>query len=408
MKYIFPTLAILSLCCSACARHAENTGDDNTVTDIQYVETQGENKWPWTDKEMPQNPKELEELLVSESGTEYEPGADNKIAGALYAYMEEYPEKAIGHDFGMLNDSTSLSVHRSDDHRIMTVSYDTGMGGTSPDFQTFVLYDNGDSIVVDRFFPYADGNTLTRKDPDSAKDETFGDGTYVQSIITIDGPGGKSAYLVDCYFKASSSEGMRYITAMQFKDGYLRKVPIFNTPDEGLTDYLSIDYIIPDWYFRTDGHGWDWVMRYDKASKRLYLPKVDEDMCMTDRYDIYSPVNGIIQYQSTDGGCWLHESLRDFERFICMYHNDRRVIRIDAMTDGTYRYATWAKDVSFDHKPEIIIEGGRLSVDGKHFVFDNEGYTYILPSEQASGDSEPENILVIRHGGKEIQREVLE
>lgn len=93
MKYIFPTLTILSLCCSACARHAENTGDENTVTDIQYVETQGENKWSWPDKEMPQNPKELEELLVNESGAEYEPGADNKIAGALYAYVEAYPEK---------------------------------------------------------------------------------------------------------------------------------------------------------------------------------------------------------------------------------------------------------------------------------------------------------------------------
>ena len=408
MKYILPTLAIMSLCCSACSRQAESNGVEDTVTDIQYVETQGGNKWPLPDKEMPQNPKELEVLLVRESGTEYEPGVDNKIAGALYAYMEAYPEKAISHDFGMLNDSTSLSIQRSDDHRIMTVSYDTGMGGTSPDFQTFVLYDNGDSIVVDRFFPYADGNTLTRKDPDSAKDETFGDGTYVQSIITIDGPGGKPTYLVDCYFKASSSEGMRYMTAMQLKDGYLRKVPLFNTPNEGLTNYLSIDYIIPDWYFRTDGHGWDWVMRYDKASGRLYLPKVDEDMCMTDRYDIYSPVNGIMQYQSTDGGCWLYEGLRNFERFICMYHNDRRVIRIDVMPDGTYRYATWAKGVPFDRKPEIIIEGGQLSDDGKHLIFNNEGYTYILPSGQASGDAESDNILIIKHDGKEIQQEELE
>ena len=76
----------------------------------------------------------------------------------------------------------------------------------------------------------------------------------------------------------------------------------------------------------------------------------------------------------------LHESLRDFESPALEWLVGRYRIRVDRMPDGTYRYASWDRNVSVLNAPELVVKGGTVHYEGSagnHFYEFKQGkYTY--------------------------------
>lgn len=76
----------------------------------------------------------------------------------------------------------------------------------------------------------------------------------------------------------------------------------------------------------------------------------------------------------------LHSSLRDFDSPEIMFKSGRYTIRIDRMPDESYRYASWKDGKSISSRPDIIITGGTLDVQGtmhnKCYSFRNGEYEY--------------------------------
>ena len=48
------------------------------------------------------------------------------------------------------------------------------------------------------------------------------------------------------------------------------------------------------------------------------------------------------------------------------------------MPNGTYRYASWKKEVSMSHRPDIIIYDGFYREEENAYVFQHNGFRYVV------------------------------
>jgi hypothetical protein len=105
----------------------------------------------------------------------------------------------------------------------------------------------------------------------------------------------------------------------------------------------------------------------------------------------------------------LHNSLSDFETPVCVLLTKKYRIRIDAMKNGKYRYASWKFTSKMNDKPDLVIQNGKYVPDGSggnhSYVFKNGNYLYecgiVLLGEE---DSSPAYLTVYKDG-KEIVSE---
>lgn len=200
--------------------------------------------------------------------------------------------------------------------------------------------------------------------------------------------------------RASGSEGSQDAYALQIKDGKLLKIPFI---DKEGNEVLSVGsrYSIPDWYFTTDGLGWSWVMSFDNDTQTLYIPERG-DLVMTDRYDKYRLTDGHLRYEGNGAGFWLHPSLHDFKLLCGIFQTESKLIRIDLLSDGNYRYASWNKKYAISSEPELVITGGKTDIVDSAIVFENADCQYIVPLSR-SGNDDGFDKVVIKKNGKVIQ-----
>jgi hypothetical protein len=105
----------------------------------------------------------------------------------------------------------------------------------------------------------------------------------------------------------------------------------------------------------------------------------------------------------------LHESLKTFESAIYQIKTKNFLIRIDQLSDGNYRYASWKMNQKQSEKPSIILDNGQRTPDGSggnHFItFTNKNFTYsvyigMVREEGSSGVS-----LLVEKDGQKILSE---
>ena len=305
----------------------------------------------------------------------------------------------LEYGFDRLTKDTDVSILTSRDGRVRFYTWDTRTGGTSPNYAAYVQYDNGKSINVSRFTPLTSSKYVC--DTDVKKDgyQPY-DGAWIDCLYQIDQPNGKPVYITSAYNKASSSEGGQDIIAMQVVDGKLQKIPFsYDNGEESLS--TGCYYSIPDWYFTTDGLGWDWVPSFDSETNTLYVPE-DGDMEMSDRYDKYQLKDGKMRYVGNGAGYWLHPSLHNFKRLCGIYQTKTKFIRVDLLADGNYRYAAWSKKDAMRETPEIVIIGGRTDEVDNAIVFEKDDYQYIVPAYRR-GQGDDFGKFIIKKNGKVIQ-----
>jgi len=341
---------------------------------------------------LPSNIYEAETQLIKQFEETEDCGYD------LVGYAKEY-SATLEYDFDRLKEQTNVSIITSPDRKLRFYTWDTGTGGTSPDFASYVQYENGKSVAISNFSPMTKSKYVC--ETDVAKDgyQPCGGG-WIDCLDQIDQPNGKPMYIAVAYNKASSREGEHNAYIVKIIDGKLQKAPFIDKDGQQVFS-VGCYYSIPDWYFTTDGIGGDWVMSFDKNTQTLYVPE-DGDMEMSDRYDKYQLVNGQMRYMGKGAGFWLHPSLQDFKRLCGIYQTETKLIRIDLLADGDYRYAAWRKKNDMSKTPELVITGGKTDVIENAIVFEKDGYQYIVPAYRR-GVGDDFGKLIVKKNGKVIQ-----
>lgn len=337
-----------------------------------------------------QNPEIFEDLIVGlwvDSTGCLDP---SRGGNALLEYISENPS-SLEYDFKKLADTTGIFITTSEDRKLRIYSWNTFMGGTSPCFAAIAQANMSGNVIVGGLDFYKEddesGNVLCN---DKSQDEYYGS-CLTKLINQVKNSKGESIYLVEVYAKISSVWGFNEVFALTIKDGMLKKAEYF--PSDAVK---SIEYNIPDWYFRTDGMGWDWVPSFDKATETLYIPHVYEGK-ITDQYELYRNDGQQMKYMGVDGGFWLHESVRKFQMLCCIHQTSRRMLRVDRLEDGSYRYASWRKGAEMSSEPEIVVASGYCDKSTETYVFKNGDYKYVV--------NYGKDQLEIKHSNRTIQTE---
>jgi len=105
----------------------------------------------------------------------------------------------------------------------------------------------------------------------------------------------------------------------------------------------------------------------------------------------------------------LHASLKTFESPVYKIKTKNYLIRVDQLTDSTYRYASWKITDKESSKPDIILDNGESEADGNggnHVItFSKDNYTYKIYRILIGAEDSPEVTLTVEKDGKLILTE---
>lgn len=152
-----------------------------------------------------------------------------------------------------------------------------------------------------------------------------------------------------------------------------------NVDDGVLPD---VNYCISDWYFTTNGEGYDWMYEFDKDNGNIYVPISDSEM--TDRYLLYHFDGKRFVKKGEVGHRGLHPSLQRYKRLLSYFKTKDYIIRVDQLDDDNLRYSSWKSNAELSEKPELVIVGGHVlksnndnSIENS-YLFINEGVKYVV------------------------------
>ena len=292
------------------------------------------------------------------------------------------------YDFSYLTDSTGVvNIEASDDGNVRIYSWDTQLGGT------MIRWDNVIQFRSNGKLKSFDGS-IWRIDESTDEEDEMDFGCWTKAIYTFKRNDGQTIYVTESYFRESGSYGYSTLDAFYVSEGKLKMIEnAFVMPNKNYR--IGTEYIIPSWYFSTDGKGWDWIYSLDRNTQTFYVPIVD-DLELLDQYDLYRFNGNKFVYIGQDGGYWLHPSLRKFEKLEKLAQVGKFLIRIDRITSGKFRYSSWSGTEDMTKKPDIVIENGIYDEEKEEYRFINGNYIYSIKTNVEGAE------LVVMHSDKII------
>lgn len=315
----------------------------------------------------------IERLLCRHNGDILIDGTNQRV---YFKDVLRCREDAMKYPFSELADSLDMSSLTSDDGRLRIFTWNTGMGGTCPDIARLTLLrgDDGRLHFINRDL----------------------DNPYLLALHTLHDGQGRTVYLLYNYFREWSTLGSRWVATCRINGDTLIHTSLFPHGDST----LGTEHTIPDWYFKTNyGEGWDWLFDFD--GRNLYVPLTDEELELTDRYDLYRWNGNCFDSLGQVGNYRLHPSLGNYATLAAYFVTRDYRVRVDRMADGSYRYASWRRNRTTDTKPDLVIPGGRHDEERGCYIFENEGYTYRVGDISFShreDDGDSRQLIVERDG----------
>lgn len=285
----------------------------------------------------------------------------------------------------------------SEDGAMKFYSWDTELGGTCPCYAVICQFRTKEGKPVTEDFCVREGEPA-----------------WVSAVHSIKKDDGSTYYITTRSHRASSNDGYMWMDAFMIDHDTLMDVSVFDAGDELDECGLEINYLISDWYYRTNGEGWDWLFEYDTKDKNLYIPKtvdIDETIpIISDRYRVYH-FNGkefVDQGESPHKG--LHKSLVNYYWLACYFRTKNYLVRVDWLDHkGTLRYASWHSTLDMSEEPDIVIQGGIYDEEEDTYTFTNDGYEYVVGYSEdkplSEGTYEHHEFLQVSKNGKVLLKE---
>ena len=135
-------------------------------------------------------------------------------------------------------------------------SWNTGRGGTCPDYAVVCQFRTKEGKLVTEDF-------CVKEDMPA----------WVSAVHSIKKDDGSTYYITTRSHRASSNDGYRWMDAFIIDHDTLKNVSVYDAGDDLDECGLEINYSISDWYYATNGEGWDWLFEYDAQNRNLYIPK---------------------------------------------------------------------------------------------------------------------------------------
>ncbi|OXA72338.1 hypothetical protein B0A67_07290 [Flavobacterium aquidurense] len=102
----------------------------------------------------------------------------------------------------------------------------------------------------------------------------------------------------------------------------------------------------------------------------------------------------------------LDPSIAFFQTPICILETSKFKIRIDNLGKNNYRFASWSIEKEMTEKPDLVLNGGELVVEGiggnHQYEFKKDNYTYECAIIVLGEKNSPPARLTIYEGGKVI------
>lgn len=155
-----------------------------------------------------------------------------------------------------------------------------------------------------------------------------------------------------------------------------------------LEDRIDFHYNHFDWYVRNDDYNVTRLpQQYDTYFRTFWVPDVDEEECLTDKWYKYFFDGG--RFHTTAKlvkSPLVNPVLDGYKNQVVVYCGDGLKARVDEMPDGSYRYASW-RDWTKDQnpavmleQPDIILTGGTYDENTHMYYFYNGNYRYEIPA----------------------------
>lgn len=294
-------------------------------------------------------------------------------------------------------DSTEVHICASEDGNMKFYSWNTGMGGTCPDYAVLCQFRDKDGEVKIEDFRVKEGEPA-----------------WVLKVHSIKRNDGTTYYITTRSHRASSNDGYMWMDAFVIDKDTLRNVSVLDSSDDLDECGLEINYLISDWYYKTNGEGWDWLFEYDSDTRNLYIPLAmyEEEISppiIIDRYKMYHFDGMGFAYKGEVPHKGLHKLLGDYNRLAKFFRTKNYIIRVDKMANGDYRYASWKSSSTISDKPELIVMGGKYNKEKDCYTFFNEGVEYIAGYSEdkllPEGGVEHHEFVLVKKGEKIIVKE---
>lgn len=295
--------------------------------------------------------------------TDYEERFYNPHRSEFIDWMKGHPE-SLDMDLSDRAEQAEVKIYTSSDGNLRVYTWISG-GGTSPDWTNITQYRDSKGKV--RVF---DGMPL----------EYIGGGGTITDIIDCGVLNGEKVYFLDFYSKASSQEGYNDLYAAVLKADTFALGPTFYRDGE-TSECVGLGYSISDWYFRTNGEGWDQMFHYDREKQQLYVVQTDEKMSITGKYDsfVYDKQHNVFRYAGESGSPFVHASIRKSDYVVNVFETSHHLGRLDRI-DDSYRLALWSNPAfaKQTNQPDLIISDGKYEETAKRYVFKVDNHmTYI-------------------------------
>ena len=285
----------------------------------------------------------------------------------------------------------------SEDGAMKFYSWNTGQGGTCPDYAVICQFLTKEGKLVTEDF-------CVKEDMPA----------WVSAVHSIKKDDGSTYYITTRSHRASSNDGYRWMDAFIIDHDTLKNVSVYDAGDDLDECGLEINYSISDWYYATNGEGWDWLFEYDAESRNLYVPQavfVDEIIpTISDRYMVYHFNGKEFVEKGESAHKNLHKSLSKYYRLASYFRTKNYLARIDWVdSKGTLRYASWKSTTDMSKQPDLTILGGKYNEEKDIYTFYNDGYEYVVGYSEdkpiSEGLYEHHEYLLVRQDNKVVLKE---
>lgn len=315
----------------------------------------------------------------------------------------------LDYEFKKLQDAENVSIVTSDDGNIRFYFWETGMGGRQGSWYNLCQYRSDGKVYV------FEGSIQELKYYNTEYIKKNPEWDYlldciISNIYTLHANNGETYYLV-CTERNTIGDIYMGVEPISIENGVLKCDAFFKS--DTIFDYWDVekaDSLYRNFNVRfttysngffNDSDNWDRLYSFDRKTKTLYIPELEDYDKFTDQYALYQFNGKSLEYVGKDGGYWLHPSIRQFESLEAMFFTKDYRIRIDRISDGRYRYVSWKRTASVSDEPDIVIFGTYYNEAEEKYIFNNNGYVYIVEYDHSNVDHK-KGVISIFHNEKRI------